>query len=92
MPNVKRRVSPCAQVGETMNEDLFRVYLVIVAIVAILALVVPSPVQVERAKLDRLSGQAPATFVGWLTASAPLTLQSGSALPGRACTGSLRSS
>ena len=64
MPHtLKRRVSPCAQVGETMNEDLFRVYLLIVAIMAILALVIPSPVQVERPKLDRLSGQAPATFV-----------------------------
>ena len=64
MPHtMKRRFSPCAPVGETMNEDLFRVYLLIVAIMVILALVLPSPVQVERAKLDRLSGQAPATFV-----------------------------
>ena len=61
--NVKRRFSPCAPDGETMNEDLFRVYLLIVAIMLLLGLLLPSPVQVDRAKLDRLSRQAPAPFV-----------------------------
>ena len=45
------------------HEELFRIYLLIVAIMLILALIVPSPVQLERAKLDRLSGQAPSPLV-----------------------------
>ena len=73
MPHtVKRRFSPCAPVGETMNEDLFRVYLLIVAIMVILALVIPSPVQVERPKLDRLSEQAPSPLSRLSLYSKPL--------------------
>ena len=64
MPRTGMRESKqCAPDEKVKNEELFRIYLLIVAIMLILALVVPSPVQLERAKLDRLSGQAPPTFV-----------------------------
>ena len=58
-----RERKQCAPDEKPKNEELFRIYLFVVAIMIILALVVPSPVQLERAKLDRLSGQTPATFV-----------------------------
>ena len=58
----KREAEQCAAEEKPKNEDIFRIYLFVVAIMVILALVVPSPVQVERPKLDRLSGQAPATL------------------------------
>ena len=62
MPRTGLRESKqCAPDEKPKHEDLFRIYLLIVAIMLILALVVPSPVQLERAKLDRLSGQAPVT-------------------------------
>ena len=60
---VPRDRKQCAPDEKPKHEELFRIYLFVVAIMIILALVVPSPVQLERAKLDRLSGQAPATFV-----------------------------
>ena len=60
---VPRDRKQCAPDEKPKHEELFRIYLFVVAIMVILALVVPSPVQVERPKLDRLSGQAPATFV-----------------------------
>ena len=59
----KRRAEQCTIDEKPKYEELFQIYLFMVAIMLLLALLLPSPVQVERAKLDRLSGQAPATLV-----------------------------